>query len=91
MKKSIAMGLLVLALIGLTGCDNTLSRSFGGTMNLKLEPNQKLVMITWKDSALWYLTRPMKENEEAEELVFQEKNELGIMEGKVIITETESR
>lgn len=91
MKKSIAMGLLVLALIGLTGCDNTLSRSFGGTMNLKLEPNQKLVMITWKDSELWYLTRPMKENEEAEELVFQEKNELGIMEGTVIITETESR
>lgn len=91
MKKSIAMGLLVLALIGLTGCDNTLSRSFGGTMNLKLEPNQKLVMITWKDSELWYLTRPMKENEEAEELVFQEKNEIGIMEGTVIITETESR
>lgn len=77
--------------MGLTGCDNAVARSMGGTVHLQLEPNQKLMTITWKDSELWYLTRPMKDDEEAEVLTFQEKSEFGVLEGKVVITETKNK
>ena len=43
---------------------------------------------TWKESGLWYLTRPMRENEKAEIFIFQEDSQYGIMEGKVIFIET---
>lgn len=86
MKKKI----LLLSLIGtmsLTGCQAT-TRSLGGNMTLKLEPNQKLELITWKDDELWYLTRPMREGEEAEVWTYQESSEWHVMEGTVTIVET---
>lgn len=60
---------------------------YGGTMNYYIEPNQKLVHITWKDNNLWYLTRPMTEGDVAETYKFQESDSLGIMEGTVFIYE----
>lgn len=87
MKKALVIALAITAM-SLVGCDSTMSRSFGGTMTLELEPNQKLVNITWKDTELWYLTRPMKDGEEPETLTFQEKSEFGVIEGKVIIKES---
>ncbi len=52
-----------------TGCQ-TATRNFGGTTTLKLEPNEKLEEITWKDDSLWYLTRPMRDDEEPEVHIF---------------------
>lgn len=70
------------------GCSNqSMTRSYGGEMEVALEPNQKLIEITWKDDSLWYLTREMKEDEEAEDYKFQEKDPLGIWEGTVIVHE----
>lgn len=91
MKRILGLGLILMVVLGITACSNTLSKEYGGTMKLELEPNQKLVNITWKDTELWYLTRPMKENEEAETLTFQEKNNTGLMEGKVIIIESKNK
>lgn len=88
MKKFLAIGLIMVTIGTLTGCGNTVARSFGGTMTLELEPNQKLEAITWKDEELWYLTRPMREGEEAETWKFQEKTNLGVIEGTVIIKES---
>lgn len=39
-------------------------------MTLELPANQKLVMITWKDDSLWYLTKPMTEEDVAETYTF---------------------
>ena len=56
-KKAVAVLTAISILIaGLTGCQ-TATKSYGGKTTIKLEPNQKLEEITWKDNSLWYLTR----------------------------------
>ena len=65
-----------------------LQKNFGGDYTLKLPENEKLVMITWKDNSLWYLTKPMTEDDVAETYKFQESADLGIMEGTVTVIET---
>lgn len=71
----------------LTGCQGA-TKSFGGSMTLELEPNQKLEEITWKDDSLWYLTRPMTDDDIAETHIFQQSSEWGVFEGTVTIIET---
>lgn len=77
----------------LTGCgdmEQSIARAYGGTTTIELEPNLKLEEITWKDDDLWYLTRPMREDEEPETHTFTEKGGLGTVfdGGTVIIVET---
>jgi len=86
MKKIIV--LMALVIIVLTGCtENTRVRKWGGTATTDLPKGQKLVTVTWKESNLWVLTRPMQTNEVAETFTFQEKSTFGMMEGKVIFQE----
>ena len=56
-------------------------------MELNLEPNTKLEVITWKEDSLWVLTRPMKEDEEAETYSYKQHSNFGVIEGEVIIKE----
>ena len=84
MKKFI---LFITMTLCLTGCHNT-TRSFGGSMTIELPKGQKLEEITWKDADLWYLTRPMREDENAEIHTFQESTEFRVFEGTVTIIET---
>ena len=85
MKKAI---LLIIMTLCLTGCQNT-TKNWGGSMTIELPKGQKLEEITWKgDSDLWYLTRPMREDEIAETHTFQQDTEFGIFEGTVTIIET---
>ena len=86
MKKLLVVGTIVLSL-ALTGC-NAGSRHFGGTINIDLPKNQKLITATWKEDSLWYLTKPMNNNEIAETYVFQEDSNFGVLEGKVIFKES---
>ena len=68
--KYISVGFLIMLIMCCaTGCQ-TATRNFGGTTTLKLEPNEKLEEITWKDDSLWYLTRPMRDDEEPEVHIF---------------------
>lgn len=88
-KKLIAILLGTIAIFNLCGCQQTMARKFGGDMTIELEPNQKLEMITWKDNdALWYLTRPMTEDDVAETHTFQADTKWGIFEGTVKIVES---
>ena len=64
------------------------TRTFGGTTEIKLPPYEKLVTATWRGSDLWYLTRPMRPNDNSEILIFRESSALGIAEGKVIFYES---
>ena len=56
-------------------------------MEVSLEPNEKLMEVTWKDYNLWFLTKPMNENDVEETYKFYEKDALGMLEGCVIIKE----
>jgi predicted small secreted protein len=88
MKKIIGIILVFTMAVLIVGCGNTMTRSFGGTIKLELEPNIKLENITWKDDdSLWVLTRPMREDEEAEVYNYKQHSNMGIVEGKVIIVE----
>jgi len=86
MKKLLVVGTIVLSL-ALTGC-NMATRNFGGTVKIDIPKNQKLITVTWKESSLWYLTRPMNNNEIAETYTFQEDSNFGVLEGKVIFKES---
>lgn len=84
-KKIVAI--LMIAIM-LTGC-HEVARNYGGSMTLELPKGQKLEEITWKDdSALWYLTRPMRDDEKPETHTFKADTEWGVFEGTVTIIES---
>jgi hypothetical protein len=71
------------------GCtQNTRARSWGGKMTIDLPVNQKLINVTWKETDLWVLTKPMSNTDVPETYKFIEKSTLGIMEGEITIKET---
>lgn len=88
-KKKIIGGIVLLAVMGfsLTGC-KSIARSYGGTITIDVPKGQKVIEATWKDNDVWYLTRPMREDEKPEIFTFQEDSNLGIIEGKVIFKES---
>ena len=90
MKKKIValISALCIGTMVLTGCQGA-ARSWGGSITLRLEPGVKLEEITWKDDSLWYLTRPMREDEVPETHTFQESSEWGMFEGTVTVIESE--
>ena len=71
----------------MTGCSQTSARSWGGTTTIKLDPGQKLELITWKENSLWLLTRDMREGENAETHIYHESDPMGLLEGTVYIVE----
>ena len=87
MKNFIGIILVLTMAVLVVGCGNTITKNFGGTTKVELEPNLKLENITWKDDSLWILTRPMREDEEAEVYIYKEHSNMGVIEGKVIVVE----
>ena len=93
-KKIIFVIIITVSLvITICGCtENNRVNNWGGEMTVDLPEGQKLEEITWKvddnnDAHLWYLTRPMHDDEFPETHVFQEKSSWGIWEGTVTIIE----
>lgn len=87
MKKIFLLAILSIS-IYLTGCtEQERAKSFGGDMTLDLPVNYKLEEITWKDDNLWYLTRPMRDDEEAEVHTFKQDSVFGVFEGTITIIE----
>ena len=88
MKKFFAVLIATtIVMTGLTGCQ-TVTKDFGGSTTVELEPNQKLEEITWKDDSLWYLTKPMTDEDVAETHTFKQQSNIGVFEGTVTIIET---
>ena len=72
-----------------SGCtENQRAKSFGGSMTKNLPKGHKLVTATWKESQLWYLSRPMRNDEVPETYEFIEISNFGLMEGKVVFVES---
>ena len=67
--------------------EQSLTKSFGGTTSVELDPNRKLINIAWNNGSLWYLVRPMRPDEEAETYVFREQDVWGMLEGSVTLIE----
>ena len=60
---------------------------YGGTDTMTLQPNQKLINTTWKETNLWFLTRPMTASDSCETYIFYESSSVGVFEGTLIIKE----
>jgi len=86
MKKLILLLSISLSLFSCT--ENSRVKNFGGEGVLNLPKGQKLVNVTWKETQLWYLTRPMHNNETAETYQFQEESSWGVIQGTFNIIET---
>lgn len=85
---SLIFCIIVFCFVFFRGCsEQSMTRSWGGEMDVFLEPNTKLMEVTWKEDNLWLLTKEMTEEDIAEDYKFQEKDALGMMEGCVNIHE----
>ena len=84
MRKVLCILMIIAMCLSLCGCMSGCqgaARDLGGEVTIELPPNEKLEVITWKGDSLWYLTRPMREDEEAETHLYQQSSEWGIFEG----------
>ena len=84
MKKLLA---LVLGIVLLSSCQH-FTRQVGAKITIRLEKGQRLTLVTWKESSLWYLTEKMDSDYKPKTKVFQESSLLGVLEGKVIFIES---
>lgn len=83
--------ILAIAALAFTSCtQNQRAKSWGGTAQVNLEPNRKLVTVTWKEDQIWYLTRPMDSSDVAQTYKFQEESSWGVIEGTVLISESKN-
>jgi hypothetical protein len=85
LKKSLLIWLFSCSLSACT--DNQNAKNYGGTAEITLPAGEKLITATWKDTDLWYLTRPMLATDSAITYTFKEKSSFGMMEGTYIIHE----
>ena len=72
----VAAGLAVLS-----GCEQQLARSFGGTLKADIPSGTQLVAVTWKGADLWVLYFDPRTNT----CTFKENSTYGVMEGAVVI------
>ena len=84
MKKLIVILLMFLCL---TSCDQSITKTLGGTTKIELEPGEKLVEVTWKGDDIWYLVEPMDSDYVPKTKTFKESSRIGVLEGKVIFYE----
>lgn len=84
-KLYLAIGVIVM----LGSCtENSRVKSFGGEGTINLPKGRKLVNVTWKETQVWYLTRPMNSTDVAETYQFHEESSWGMVEGTYNIVET---
>ena len=85
-KVFICLGLVALTLTACT--ENSRVKAWGGEGTISLPKGRKLVNVTWKETEVWYLTRPMNSNDVAETYQFQEESSWGMIEGVYNIVES---
>lgn len=85
--KKVFLG-LVLGLLMVSCTENERVKAWGGEGTIKLPKGRKLVTVTWKETQIWYLTRPMDSTDVAQTYQFQEESSWGVIEGTYNIVET---
>lgn len=91
-KKIRKIGVMVmigLSLITMVSCTSQQrSKHLGGNTTINLPAGQKLIMATWKDNNLWYLTEPAAPDYQPTQKIFQESSSWGMLEGTIVFNES---
>ena len=87
MKKIIIL-LLTISICLCSCTEQERTRVYGGKMTINLPAGQELMMVTWKDNDLFYLTRPMSPDYVPVTKVFQERSPLGVIRTTVYFKES---
>jgi hypothetical protein len=85
--KKVFLAIGVIAMLG-SCTENNRVKNWGGEGTIKLPKGRKLVNVTWKNTQVWYLTRPMTSTDVAETYQFHEESSWGMIEGTYNIIET---
>ena len=86
MKKVI---FIIGILVCLCGCTRQMiTRQLGGNLTIELPKGQELMMATWKDDNLFYLTKPMTEDYVPVTKTFTESSSFGVLESTVYFIES---
>lgn len=90
MTKWLWLVIAILLSVGIyAGIDNqAITKTMGGTTTVILEPNRKLVSLSWKDNNLWVLSRNMEPRETPDTYHYDERSRFGVLEGRVIVIES---
>ena len=87
MKKAI-LSLAAIAMISVSCTENSRVKNWCGEGKISLPKGRKLINVTWKETQIWYLTRPMTSTDSVETYKFQEESSWGVVEGTYTITES---
>lgn len=82
--------LICLVALCVVSCENYITRKFGGTMTIDVEPGYKVINATFKETEIWYFIEPMDDSYIPKQKKFVEKSKLGALEGTIIFNETRS-
>lgn len=69
-------------------CENYVTRKWGGTMTIDVEPGYKVTNATFKTDEIWYFIEPMDSTYVPKSKKFVEKSKIGALEGTIIFNET---
>ena len=64
-----------------------MARRYGGKLKIELPKGEKLMMATWKEANLFYLTEPMDSGYIPKKKVFRESSYFGVWESEITFIE----
>lgn len=90
MKKFFGICIVCLAFIlSFSSCtENQRARTFGGIAIIEVEKGQKVMMATWKNNDLFYMTEEMEPDYRPHDKTLVESSSFGIIESKVVFKES---
>lgn len=81
------IALAALLMITTSCTEQHVARRYGGKLKIELPKGEKLIMATWKEANLFYLTEPMDSGYLPKKKVFRESSNFGIWESEITFIE----
>ena len=83
----IIITLVALLTIATSCTEQHMARRYGGKLNIELPKGEKLMMATWKEANIFYLTEPMDSGYIPKKKVFRENSIFGVWESEITFIE----
>lgn len=83
----IIITLVALLTIATSCTEQHIARRYGGKLKIELPKGEKLMMATWKEANIFYLTEPMDSGYIPKKKVFRESSNFGMWESEITFIE----